>query len=342
MNANCVEFVYVEPVYDAAVNGMIRQEYVRLSEMGWYRSAKFIYLPELLSNGGFMGRVCYRFPQVDALPSDLAEAFYRDILGDSGIAGPAFAELDESGDVLELHVLPPLSSAEDLVSWVGCCVRESHSLSFSEACMGCDDEVEHSLSRKVLADAPCESHSAAIPCHHSIVSESDRLEREVIIRIARLRQLGVTERRLLRLLQLEPPKMSRMLITKDYRIIMTDYQEREVKLAALPKALYFLFLRHPEGLQFKQLCDYREELIEFYQMMSNRLDLDALHRSIDDLVDPTSNSVNEKCSRIRCAFVEMFADDVAGPYCITKGSGTVRQVAFDRELLTDMTGLIKI
>ena len=38
-----------------------------------------------------------------------------------------------------------------------------------------------------------------------------------------------------------------------------------VKLAPLDKALYLLFLRHPEGINFSYLPDYREELMEIYK-----------------------------------------------------------------------------
>lgn len=99
-----------------------------------------------------------------------------------------------------------------------------------------------------------------------------------------------------------------MEIDEKYRIYL-KYDDgtpiSEVKMPALPKALYFVFLNHPEGFPLKHLIDYREELLLWYRRLSNRTSLD---KSIDDLIDPTNNSANEKISRIREAFDKAFAN----------------------------------
>ena len=96
-----------------------------------------------------------------------------------------------------------------------------------------------------------------------------------------------------------------MEIDEKYRIFLR-YDDgtpiAEVKMPALPKALYLVFLNHPEGFPLKHLIDYREELLSWYRRLSNRTSLD---KSIADLVDPTKNSANEKISRIREAFEDL-------------------------------------
>ena len=64
---------------------------------------------------------------------------------------------------------------------------------------------------------------------------------------------------LLQELRIEAAKgrLSRLVITKDYRFILEDYQ-KEVELQPVHKAVYLLFLAHPEGIEFKRLVDYRE------------------------------------------------------------------------------------
>ena len=47
-------------------------------------------------------------------------------------------------------------------------------------------------------------------------------------------------------------RLSRLVITKDYRFILEDYQ-KEVELQPVHKAVYLLFLAHPEGIEFKRL-----------------------------------------------------------------------------------------
>ena len=49
-------------------------------------------------------------------------------------------------------------------------------------------------------------------------------------------------------------KLSRLVITEDYRFLLIDYN-KEVELQPVHKAVYMLFLAHPEGIEFKHLVD---------------------------------------------------------------------------------------
>ena len=69
----------------------------------------------------------------------------------------------------------------------------------------------------------------------------------------------------------------------------------EVMMPTLPKALYFVFLNHPEGFPLKHLIDYLEELLSWYRKLSNRKDAE---KYINKLIDSTDNSANEKISHI--------------------------------------------
>ena len=51
----------------------------------------------------------------------------------------------------------------------------------------------------------------------------------------------------------------------------------------------------------------------------------------EDVTDPTNNSINEKCARIRRAFVEAFGAYKAEPYCISGPRGEVKRIALDRQ-----------
>ena len=90
----------------------------------------------------------------------------------------------------------------------------------------------------------------------------------------------------------------------------------EIKLEPINKAVYLLYLRHPEGIMFKFLPDYRKELAEIYQKI-NPLGLnERALRSIEDVTNPCLNSINEKCARIRGAFISQFDDEIATHYYI--------------------------
>ena len=104
-------------------------------------------------------------------------------------------------------------------------------------------------------------------------------------------------------------------------------------MSPLPKALFLLYLKHPEGIRFCDLPDYREELLHIYAGFSGRESMDDIRASIDDLTNPLSNSINEKCSRIRQAFLSKFEDRLARNYYITGPRGEVKKIMLPRDLV---------
>ena len=112
-------------------------------------------------------------------------------------------------------------------------------------------------------------------------------------------------------------KLSRLVVTKDYRIILADYDNKEVELTPVHKAVYLLFLAHPEGIEFKRLRDYRDELARYYMATARLMDKEAIMESVDMLVDPLNNSINEKCSRIKKVFMGMMDEYTASYYIIS-------------------------
>ena len=168
----------------------------------------------------------------------------------------------------------------------------------------------------------------------------DVLADEIRQRIEEMRSIGVSDFVIKKLIALPDPKLSTLRITKDYGIFLPDYNDMEIALPTLSKVVYFFYLRHPKGLRFKELFDYREELLRIYCLISNRYDAAKMEQSIDELVDSTRNSINEKCSRIRAAFVSRFSDDLAKNYYITGYSGQAKYIPLDRGLVMDEAGII--
>lgn len=120
-------------------------------------------------------------------------------------------------------------------------------------------------------------------------------------------------------LRLEAAKvrLSRMRITKDYHIFLTDYANREVVLNPVHKAVYLLFLRHSEGIEFKFLSNYRDELLDLYLSTARNMDKKAIIESVDMLINPLNNSINEKCSRIKKVLLDMMDEYTASYYIIS-------------------------
>ena len=175
--------------------------------------------------------------------------------------------------------------------------------------------------------------SSTIPVESDEPSIEEMMS-DVQILVERLRQSGVGEIALQRLFK-PTQRLSRMHIRYG-RIFLQDYNNMEIKMHPLSKALYLLFLRHPEGIMFSNLPNYRDELLRIYGMISGRDIIDEIRRSIDDMTDPTRNSINEKCSRIKQAFLREFDDSIARNYYITGGRGEAKKILIPREMVTWM------
>lgn len=160
---------------------------------------------------------------------------------------------------------------------------------------------------------------------------SDLIE-EVKERIAKLRQRGISQYILEQLIHPDD-RLSRLVITKDYRLLLPDYNNMEIKMEPLVKAVYLLFLNHPEGILFKHLPDYREELANIYVKLKPIGLSDRALQSIEDVTNPMLNSINEKCARIRGAFVGQFDNHMAKQYYIDGLRGEAKKISLPRELV---------
>jgi len=82
------------------------------------------------------------------------------------------------------------------------------------------------------------------------------------------------------------------------------------------------------------LPDYREELTGIYNLLKPSGLTDRAIQSIEDVTNPMLNSINEKCARIRAAFVGQFDDYMAKSYYIDGLRGEAKKIALPRNLVT--------
>jgi hypothetical protein len=131
-----------------------------------------------------------------------------------------------------------------------------------------------------------------------------------------LRAIGVSTLEDLRL-EAARVRLSRLLITRDYRFLLLDYHNQEIDLQPVHKAVYLLFLSHPEGIEFKRLSEYREELRDLYKKTSGSADIKKIDDGVEHLINPLDNAINEKCSRIKRAFHSLMDEYTANYYIIS-------------------------
>ena len=165
-------------------------------------------------------------------------------------------------------------------------------------------------------------------------TESKTLIQEIRERVEKLEQKGVDSYLIEMLFKNRKHKLSRLHITKDYTIYLSDYFGMEIKMTPLPKAVFLLFLKHPEGIKFSYLPDFRDELLEIYKKVKGPFyNESSARQSIWAVTDPLNNSINEKCSRIREAFVSQFDDHLARFYYVNGEWGEAKKIALPRNMV---------
>jgi hypothetical protein len=124
-------------------------------------------------------------------------------------------------------------------------------------------------------------------------------------------------------------------------LLLPDYDD-ELHLTAQVKALYVLFLLHPEGIRMKDIGDYKEEFKRLYFRFSNRSDMDKLRDSIERLFDLwTPNTMNVKKSQCSSALrLAIPEDDLRAHYEIQVNRGGPHTILLDRSLVSLPEGLL--
>ena len=175
-----------------------------------------------------------------------------------------------------------------------------------------------------------------IPCILALNEDQEfvslTLLEDMDVRVQKLRNKGLNEWTFRGLFKTKA-QLSRLIITKDYRILLPDYNDIEVKMEPLVKAVYLLFLKHPEGILFKGLTDYREEMLDIYKKLKPMGLNKRTIQSIEDVTNPLLNSINEKCARIRSAFVKEFDESLAKNYFVTGERGEAKKIALPRDFV---------
>ena len=162
-------------------------------------------------------------------------------------------------------------------------------------------------------------------------SDCSNLLKEVKEKVQKLKEYGMSEKEITALFHTEQP-LVKLFISKNYKIFLGD-ERKEVHMEPLAKAVYLLFLRHPEGIVFKTLPDYRKELTHLYDKVRPWGLTDRTLQSIEDVTNPLLNSINEKCARIKKVFLGMMGGDMAKHYYIKGTRGEPKGIDLPRNMV---------
>ena len=148
---------------------------------------------------------------------------------------------------------------------------------------------------------------------------------EVKEKVRKLKAYGVDEAEIVAAMN-EEELFPQLVVTEDYKVMLSFEQPVEVEMEPLVKAVYLLFLSHPEGIVLKYLPDYRKELTDIYLLLRPYGLTDRVKKSILDVTDSTLNSINEKCARIRKIFSAILPRSVAKYYAISGKRGEAKKI----------------
>ena len=162
-------------------------------------------------------------------------------------------------------------------------------------------------------------------------NEKQKLLNEVKVKVQKLKDLGVSEKDISSFLHTEQ-SLLKLTVSKNYRLFLGDNRV-EVHMEPLVKAVYLLFLNHPEGVLFKFLPDYRKELAKIYSEVRPWGLTDRTLQSIEDVTNPLLNSINEKCARIKKVCLGVMEDDMARHYYIDGPRGEAKKISLPRDLV---------
>lgn len=134
------------------------------------------------------------------------------------------------------------------------------------------------------------------------------------------------------------PTPGRLLVNGDMKIVLPDYDEMEIKMPAMCRTLYILFLKqrlHDSGIVLKNINDYRDDLINIYSMVKPGAHEQRVQQTVDNLCNPLSESLNQMISRInRCVRNVITDKDLVQQYIISGVRGEEYSVGITAEQVT--------
>lgn len=356
------EVIYIEDEYDEATNNCIRENYELIKKCFAKRNLRFVYLPwigkEIEENKGIWKYlnphepICHDTTRFSIRSNGLLDFMirpqFRKIIGK-----PCFARYNSSwltqyrddtwspwisyfdlyifdiNDINDVKDFFKFISKRTLVlkQWYGDPIIYAEGVQCYHSCYWKDRKCNFINIEKIPQNAD-----------DAFDNEAKQLLSEVEYKIDLLRRKGISQA-ILQELVMPKPKLSKLVVTKDLRIFLPDYDNMEITMEPLVKAVFLLFLKHPEGIMFKELPEYRRELAEIYgrikgaRVLRNLFGIRSYDKSIINATDPLNNSINEKCARIRAAFLLKFQESLAENYFITGKRGEPKTIKLPRNMV---------
>lgn len=351
---------FLETGYNPEFETYVRGHYAQLQRMFRNRELEFVFLPltrKGLAPVEFEESALFYFPwlkkgQMDYLHDSFlkkADDYFKDLAQSGGV--PVMTDAEGHAFKMTAFFLEKHGRPDDSIIYLffqqlaDACYKERH-LKFNTSdhkykvnyckrylneLLDNEDEISYSISD----ENPEVRFSVTIKdTTYNDFNDIDAQLKRDFARLVRTRQPWFVQEWLSKMLQ-EDEIISRLVITPQAKIMLPDYNDIEIILTPKEKAVFFLYLKHPEGICFKNLPDYREELSMYYRRVTRSGSPEAISAAIDNLVLSISGDADVQRSRIRNAinkaFKDRFCEQYSRYYTIEGSKGQPLKIQIPRD-----------
>ena len=129
-----------------------------------------------------------------------------------------------------------------------------------------------------------------------------------------------------------------VLVNGDMKIVLPEYDEIEIKMPAMSRTLYILFMKLRKlgtgGIVLKNIDQYRDDIIDIYNLVKPGADDQRIAQSVKKLCAPLSDSLNQAISRANRCIKSVISDKkLVEQYMITGTRGEEYYISLDPELM---------
>ena len=358
------QVIYVESNYNEQANRFITDNYRKLRQWFEYRGYEFIYLPMLFKDDELKRKVLYYAPYLETkivADKSLRSSYLLNFLSSSHLGEAVKPSIlfgpERCGDKWLFQACElPLSgvASKDILQLVD--AVSLGTLFVNESCAMSDNVLmNYQPSSEPRSSMSIESDEKRSARKRSFFSKMvDRIQGELFEddveeyaplrdevaeilenlenNVKKLRLQGVTLSAIHEFIDKQEP-LSPLVITEDLRIFLPEYNNIEIELSAQRKALYFLFLNHPEGIVLQHLEEYHKELMNYYKQTNGGVVTPRMEESIKKLETYGNNQLNVVITRIREAFCSKFDERLARHYFISGERGQAYKIGLPQALI---------
>lgn len=119
---------------------------------------------------------------------------------------------------------------------------------------------------------------------------------------------------MIRILAQAENQLSPLTITDDYRILLPEFNNMEIPLKPLQRAMFIVFQNYPEGVSKSDMAQLKDEIYSIYRKTSDKWNILKLKSNVKALSDEESTTFEDKIHAMRRQFLARLDETIARHY----------------------------